>query len=604
MKHISLYRKWRPQTFNKVIGQEHITKTLANAIQGDRLVHAYLFCGPRGTGKTSTARILAKAVNCAEGPTPEPCNQCNACKEISAGTSLDVIEIDAASNRGIDEIRDLRDKIIYAPTSFRKKMYVIDEVHMLTTEASNALLKMLEEPPGHVIFVLATTEPRRVLPTIVSRCQRFDFWPVPASAMAAHLKYIAGEESISIEEEALDLIAEHARGSVRDAIGVLDQISSVGGEGITAEDVAVLLGTVESALVFEALKLIEGKDTAGNLALVQRLEGEGKDNRRFVAELVDHLHGVFLIQNSKNPREVVNAIQEHYLKMEEIARGMPRHEVIRLMELFGETYREMRWTDNPRLLLEVALVKATRPSTDISLEGLGYRLAELERLMAGESGARQDSEGSAGRSKKTRQSSTGKGSEGGSGGSQGDEEKIEAGGSNKQVAPVSNGTSAKKVEAEPQLNLERVRNAWPAVLSSIKQEEMPVYALLMSARLVSLEGRTLELGFPPGAFFQRAKLEDAKEQATLRSALRDALGVELDIVVTGPDDYGARAQAESGGSRKRREELPDSENRVGVPLEGTGGKGGSDPKAEAKASPTEEEIIEMVKEGLDGEVFE
>ena len=312
MEHISLYRKWRPQTFTEVVGQGRVTNTLANALSSGRLVHAYLFSGPRGTGKTSTARILAKAINCVEGPTATPCGVCEACVSISEGTAMDVIEIDAASNRKIDEIRDLLDKIPYTPTSLRTKVYIVDEVHQLTPEASSALLKTLEEPPSHVVFVLATTEPHKLLPTIVSRCQKFDFSLVSAQDMEHLLEHIASREEIDIDADALGMIAEHAHGSVRDAIGVIDQISNLTGERVTQEQLAEMLGEVEASLVFEMVDMIANRDTPGTLTLVGALVEDGKDPRRFVEALIGHLRSLFLVQNAANPAEIVEATEEHF----------------------------------------------------------------------------------------------------------------------------------------------------------------------------------------------------------------------------------------------------------------------------------------------------
>ncbi|PKQ27639.1 MAG: DNA polymerase III subunit gamma/tau, partial [Candidatus Anoxymicrobium japonicum] len=373
MKHISLYRKWRPGVFNEVIGQGRVTDTLMNALTSGRVVHAYLFSGPRGTGKTSTARILAKAINCAEGPTAKPCGVCEACVSISEGTALDVIEIDAASNRKIDEMRDLLDKIPYRPTSLRTKVYIVDEAHQLTNEASSALLKTLEEPPGHVVFILATTEPHKLLPTIVSRCQKYDFSLVSAREISRLLEHIASREEIDIETDALGMIAEHARGSVRDAIGVMDQISNMSGEHITSKQLAEMLGEVEIDLVFETVDFIIDRDTPGVLTLIGKMIEDGKAPRRFVESLIGHLRSLFLVQNAANPSQIVEATEEHYARLAEQANRLRRHEVIRLIERLGDTHREMRQSENPRLVLECALVKITSLDADATLAGLAFR---------------------------------------------------------------------------------------------------------------------------------------------------------------------------------------------------------------------------------------
>src|SRR5919199_1521569 len=286
MRNVSLYRKWRPRTFDAVAGQEPVVRTLRRAIETDRVAHAYLFSGPRGTGKTSTAKVLAMGLNCAKGPTPEPDGRCESCRTIINNSSMDVLEMDAASNRGIDEIRDLRDKVNLAPTQGRMKVYIIDEVHMLTTEAFNALLKMLEEPPEHVIFILATTEKHKVLPTIVSRCQSFDFRRPGVMLLAQKLREIAEAEGIEAEPEALKIMAREGRGSFRDAEGLLDQLASFADGPITAARVRELLGSIGSEVLIETTDALYERRAADAPPVVDKLQNEGKDLSRFVSELV------------------------------------------------------------------------------------------------------------------------------------------------------------------------------------------------------------------------------------------------------------------------------------------------------------------------------
>lgn len=516
MEHLSLYRKWRPQTFTEVVGQGRVTNTLANAFTSGRLVHAYLFSGPRGTGKTSTARILAKAMNCVEGPTATPCGTCEACVSISEGTALDVIEIDAASNRKIDEIRDLLDKIPYTPTSLRSKVYIIDEVHQLTPEASSALLKTLEEPPGHVVFVLATTEPHKLLPTIISRCQKFDFSLVSAQDMAKLLGHIAQREEINIDPDAIAMVAEHAHGSVRDAVGVMDQISNLSGERITPDDLADLLGEVETGLVFDMVDLIARRDTPATLLTVGRLVDDGKDPRRFVESLISHLRSLFLVQNSANPQEIVEATEEHYTRLTEQAGVMRRHEVVRLMERLGDAHREMRWSENPRLVLECALVKITSLDADATLQGLAFRIDELERKLEalGGGGAIPSPEKRpAGRHPGTEQAAPA-----------GGRAATSVPGSEKPSRPKSDAErilEAVKPEAERQTHTaphaqgtsaerEKDRRAWMAVLAEIKNSgQMKLWTLLARARVISSAGGELVLGFGDDATFQMEALKEA-----------------------------------------------------------------------------------------------
>src|ERR671928_718576 len=282
MRHVSLYRKWRPRTFDAVVGQDPVVQTLRRAIETERVAHAYLFSGPRGTGKTSTAKVLARGLNCARGSTPEPEGTCESCRAIMKNSSLDVVEMDAASNRGIDEIRDLRDKVNLAPAAGRVKVYIIDEVHMLTTEAFNALLKMLEEPPEHVVFVLATTEKHRVLPTIISRCQSFDFRRPGVETLVKKLAEIAKAEGITVEPEALTVIAREGRGSFRDAEGLLDQLSSFAEGPVTAAMVRELLGSVGPEVLLETTAALHERRAADSLRIVDRLSSEGRDLGQFL----------------------------------------------------------------------------------------------------------------------------------------------------------------------------------------------------------------------------------------------------------------------------------------------------------------------------------
>ena len=612
MSHISLYRKWRPQTFDEVIGQKHVTNTLSNALQGGRLVHAYLFCGPRGTGKTSTARILAKAISCVEGPTATPCNVCEACVSISEGTALDVIEIDAASNRKIDEIRGLLDKIPYTPTVLRSKIYIIDEVHQLTPEASSALLKTLEEPPGHVVFVLATTEVHKILPTIVSRCQRFDFSLVATPEMSSLLGRIAGSESIDIEPEALGMIAEHAHGSVRDAIGVMDQIANLTGERVTQQDVAAMLGEVEAGLVFEMVDLIADKDTAGALALVGRMVESGKDPRRFVESLIAHTRSVFLIQNAANPREIVEATEEHYRRLEEQAGRLRRYEVVRLIERLGETHREMRWNENPRLALECALVKAARLDVDITIEGLVFRLEELERKLEDHGGQEAGVAGKApteapGRSR-PETAARPRAAREASAGPVPASEATEAGG-----PPVEKAGAVKKGRKEPksepaeeagtgETDMGNLKRAWVAVLAELKKKgELRLYALLMKAKIEGMRGNELSIGLPEDAAFQVGALEESGGLGKVEEVCSKLLDRRVKIKLV------------TSKARKVRRRTPGPEATASTGEKGqadekeagTGGEPGEKEKAEpGRPAGNSRDLARMLSERFDGEIVE
>jgi len=353
----TLYRKWRSQRFDQVLGQEHVTQTLLHALEGERVAHAYLFTGPRGTGKTSTARILAKAVNCLRNGHGEPCNECEICRAINEGRALDLIEIDAASNRGIDEIRDLREKVAFSPTQARYKVYIVDEVHMLTNEAFNALLKTLEEPPPHVIFVLATTEPHRLPATILSRCQRFDFHRASLSQIQNKLSTICQEEGIRIEPAALDLIARSATGSFRDAESLLDQLAAYGDSQITLAYVRAILGAASTQAVGELVGYVSGRQIAEGLKLMDRVAGDGSDLRQFTRDLVDYLRGLLLIK--AGTPQLLPVTAETLEEMQAQAKSLSLGELVRLAKLFSQVSTALRTSPQPQLTLELAFLEAT-----------------------------------------------------------------------------------------------------------------------------------------------------------------------------------------------------------------------------------------------------
>ena len=365
MAYQSLYRRYRPGSFADVVGQTSVVRTLTNAITEDRLHHAYLFTGPRGTGKTSIARILAKAVNCVDGPTAAPCGVCESCVTITAGTSLDVIELDMASHGGVDDARDLRERAQFAPTTGRRKVYILDEVHMASTAAFNALLKLIEEPPGHVMFAMATTDPQKVLPTILSRVQRLDLRRVGAEDVAAHVVRLVTAEGATIAEAAVDAVVRAGDGSVRDTLSILEQVLAFAGADVTAEHVAQVLGTTPGGTITDVVERLVGGDLAGLLATVATLVDEGQDLRRFTLDLVGRLRDVLVLQAAPDHPELVDATREQRERLADQAARLPRERVLAALAMLADTVVEQR-LGSPRLPLELAFAQLTLPRGEAS----------------------------------------------------------------------------------------------------------------------------------------------------------------------------------------------------------------------------------------------
>jgi DNA polymerase III subunit gamma/tau len=369
-------RKYRPQTFDDLVGQAHVTRTLRNAVEQNRLAHAYLFVGPRGIGKTSTARILAKALNCVNGPTVTPCGVCDSCKEIAGGNSLDVLEIDGASNNGVEQVRELRDNVRYAPTKGKFKIYIIDEVHMLTSAAFNALLKTLEEPPAHVKFIFATTEPQKVLPTILSRCQRFDLHRIPANLIAQHLQFIAGKEKIVLDPAAAHAIAKGADGGLRDAESMLDQLVAFCGDKIEEPDVLNVFGFTSEQTVAQFTEKILRGETPAALELLHAEADNGKDMMKLMSDLISYLRD--LLVGKVKPEALADDLNPDLQKSLEAQAGMIETDrLLELIDQFAAAEGRMKWAPNKRLHFEVALIKAIQTLNQVTLNEVIENLAAL-----------------------------------------------------------------------------------------------------------------------------------------------------------------------------------------------------------------------------------
>lgn len=378
----ALYRKWRPKKFEDVCGQEQITTILKNQIKANQLSHAYLFCGTRGTGKTSTAKLLAKAVNCFDLVDGNPCDRCESCISINQGNSMDVFEIDAASNRRIEDVRDLREAVKFAPALGKYKVYIIDEVHMLTNEAFNALLKTLEEPPAYVKFILATTEPHKLPATILSRCQRFDFKRLVQDNIVNRLEYICKEENIKADDDALRLIARNSDGAMRDAISIMDQCAVFGKMNINHDDVLKVLGIVNDEYLFKMAEAILEGNSSKAMLLIQEISREGKDMSQFARDLLNHYRNLLMAKLVDQAEDVIDLSKETISMLKDQSSRYGRDNIIRCINILSELTSEIKWSPQPKTILEVSIIKMCKLQKDISSDGLLARIEKLEEALA------------------------------------------------------------------------------------------------------------------------------------------------------------------------------------------------------------------------------
>ena len=522
--------KWRPSGFGQVVSQDHVTRTLQNAISSNRIANAYLFTGPRGVGKTTTARIFAKALNCKEGPTQNPCNQCVNCKEIASGHSLDVFEIDGASNRGIDEIRNLRENIRYSPGSSKFKIYIIDEVHMLTNEAFNALLKTLEEPPSHVRFIFATTEPHKVPATILSRCQRFDFKRIPLDHIIAQLELICKNENIQADEESLLVVAKKADGSLRDAESLLDQLVSFCGIDIKITDVLEAFNVVSQDLYFDLTDILIQKDIQKGLYFVNELISSGYDINEFLLGLVEHLRNL-LFSKATNDGKLLETSENYKERYLEINKNFSQEDLLRMIQIVSDTEFKIKRSPNPRIKLEMCILTLLKLDRSVTISEVINKLRDFGGASTEPNRTFQEIKPvkpTVVREDPPQPEKTEKSSE------------LDQKKSLTNQAPVSsepepieeNVNVAEElpqagVEENPVLTVESFKNKWSDIVENVKKKRLFISVFLKEGKPIRFDQNTLEIGFPKENGFHIDSLQKNKD--LLLQAIQELFGISVQI---------------------------------------------------------------------------
>lgn len=558
MSYTALYRKWRPLVFEDVVEQEHVVRTIKNTVKSQRIAHAYLFCGTRGTGKTTMAKIFARAINCLNPKDGDPCNECEVCRGILDESILDVVEIDAASNNSVDNVREIRDEVVYAPSQARYKVYIIDEVHMLSSGAFNALLKTLEEPPGHVVFILATTDPHKLPATILSRCQRFDFKKITPAGIAERVKVIARASGIQIDDDGALLIARLADGALRDALSILDQCIAEGNNNITYENVLDAIGIVSDDFISEIVDNIESKNVEGLVADVEKLSASGRDILRFASDLVLYFRNLLICKLSKNPENILDIGKQYLDKMIAQSEAFSKEQLIGIIKELSAFETQLKYALNQRVFLEVMLISISVGSYGQSGgdNNLADRIANLESAVRTGAVALapsvKDVSSELAQTKSVNNSP------------------ISSGNKSDNVPPASGGSAPKALAKSNSYNeLEQ----WPSILSDLKaNRRMMLLSYLTSTKAVAADESTVLVVFPPAVVSLKEIVSKAEHIDVLENALERRLGRRIRVKVVDEESLESMVQSEPS-SAKNPEENPlvkltrEISDRLNVPLD-------------------------------------
>lgn len=550
MAYQALYRKFRPKTFDDVMGQEHITTTLKNQIKNDNIAHAYLFSGTRGTGKTSTAKVFARAINCTNSHDGNPCNECEACKGILDETIMDVIEMDAASNTSVEDIRDLREKAKYPPSKCKFKVYIIDEVHMISKGASNALLKILEEPPKHLIFILATTEPQRLPATILSRCQRFDFKRITVKDIIKNMQNILDEIGVKVDPKGLSLIARNSDGAMRDALSLLDQCLSFSGEEMTYDYILSILGVVNNDIIYEITDSIIEKESDKSLKLIEHIVQNGKDINQFIKDLILHFRNLMVIKVSENIENVIDETEEMIDRLKKQAEAISTSGIINILKILSDAETQCKWSSQPRVILEVSIIRMVNESSGAEIEDLVERIRKLEEILENstivKSTVQKKQLGSSIPIKNTLPTK--------------DKDDNESSERNS-----SNDIKENKNIVQTDIDFNKISEEWSNILKTIKSERIGLHALIMEGNPVSFKNNTLTIAFEDGFRFHKDAIDKEENKELVQTIINKSLNTNIEIKFVMSDDI-TKTDDEKQEKEQEKELIQDVINVFGKDL--------------------------------------